>query len=397
VEEIEFKESTPLTMGVELELQLISPRDCDLTRAASDLLALTESARHPGEIKPEITESMIEVSTTVHERHAPLCEELQVIRDVLVAAADRLNIEVSGGGAHPFQRWHERQIYDRPRFNHVADLYGYLAKQFTVFGQHIHIGCANGDDAMYLLHALGRYVPHFIALSASSPYYQGVDTAYDCSRLNAVFAFPLSGRAPFKLSWSGFTEYFHKMQAAGIVESMKDFYWDIRPKPEYGTVEIRVCDTPLTVNRAAALAAYAQVLCHKLLAERDDRLEKLGEDVYLAYQYNRFQACRFGFDGVIIDPYTQQMSTLRDDILATIAESYRSACALHATQAINDLVYMARIEGNDARWMRERYAESASLEDMMWRQAQRFRAPPRVSPKKGRAVRQERQLWPARP
>ena len=385
MDDIEFKPSTPLTIGVELELQLVSPRDCDLTRAASDLLVLVEEGKHPGEIKPEITESMIEVCTTVHQRHGPLNDELQVIRDALVTAARRLNIEVCGGGAHPFQRWHERQIYDRPRFNHVAGLYGYLAKQFTVFGQHIHVGCANGDDAMYLLHALSRYIPHFIALSASSPYYQGVDTAFDCSRLNAVFAFPLSGRAPFKLTWGGFMDYFHKMQACGIVESMKDFYWDIRPKPEFGTVEIRVCDTPLTVTRAASLAAYAQVLCHRLLAERalhDEHLARLGEDIYLAYQYNRFQACRFGFDGVIIDPYTQRMSTLREDILATIAETYQSAVALQATQAINDLVYMARIEGNDARWMRERYEDSGSLEDMVWRQAQRFRLPPAAAARK---------------
>ena len=385
MDDIEFKSSTPLTMGVELELQLISPRDCDLTRAASDLLVLVEEGKHPGEIKPEVTESMIEVSSTVHQLHGPLNEELQVIRDVLVAAAERLNIEVSGGGAHPFQRWYDRQIYDRPRFNRVADLYGYLAKQFTVFGQHIHIGCANGDDAMYLLHALSRYIPHFIALSASSPYYQGVDTAYDCSRLNAVFAFPLSGRAPFKLTWGGFMDYFHKMQACGIVESMKDFYWDIRPKPEFGTVEIRVCDTPLTVTRAAALAAYAQVLCHKLLADREAheaQFDRLGEDIYLVYQYNRFQACRFGFDGNLIDPYTQRMATLRDDILATIAETYQSAAAVQATQAINDLVYMTRIEGNDARWMRERYADSSSLEDLVWRQAQRFRAAPQAARKK---------------
>ena len=384
MQDIEFHPSTPLTMGVELELQLISPRDCDLTRAASDLLVLVEEGKHPGEIKPEVTESMIEVGSTVHQQYGALNEELQVIRDVLVGAAQRLNIEVSGGGAHPFQRWYERQIYDRPRFNRVADLYGYLAKQFTVFGQHIHVGCANGDDAMYLLHALSRYIPHFIALSASSPYYQGVDTAFDCSRLNAVFAFPLSGRAPFKLTWGGFMDHVRKMQACGIVESMKDFYWDIRPKPEFGTVEIRVCDTPLTVTRAAALAAYAQVLCHRLLATREmheEQFERLGEDIYLVYQYNRFQACRFGLDGNLIDPYTRQMSTLREDILATIAETYSSAAAVHATQAINDLVYLTRIEGNDARWMRETYADSQSLEDLVWRQAQRFRAAPAVGKK----------------
>jgi glutamate---cysteine ligase / carboxylate-amine ligase len=124
-----------------------------------------------------------------------------------------------------------------------------------VFGQHIHVGCESGDDALFLLHSLNRYVPHFIALSASSPFFQGSDPPFNSARLNSVFAFSLGGRAPFLLRWVDFeSEYFAKMETMGIVKSMKDFYWDIRPKPEYGTIELRACDTPLTVERAAALA-----------------------------------------------------------------------------------------------------------------------------------------------
>jgi len=137
---LEFQASNLLTVGVELELQLVDRRTGDLTRGASDLIALVSKKPFPGEIKPEITESMLEISTSVHRTFAPLNAELLAMRDILVAGADRLDIEVAGGGAHPFQRWYDRQIYDRPRFRHVAGLYGYLAKQFTVFGQHVHIG-----------------------------------------------------------------------------------------------------------------------------------------------------------------------------------------------------------------------------------------------------------------
>ena len=118
----------------------------------------------------------------------------------------------------------------------------------------MHIGCPDADAALLMLHRMSRYIPHFIALSASSPYVQGQDTAFDSARLNSVFAFPLSGRAPMALTWDDFTTYFNKMTRTGVVKSMKDFYWDIRPKPEFGTIEIRVFDTPLTVERAAALA-----------------------------------------------------------------------------------------------------------------------------------------------
>ncbi|MEY2875542.1 MAG: hypothetical protein RLZZ373_2913, partial [Pseudomonadota bacterium] len=193
----DFATSESLTIGVELELQLISTHDHDLIPQAQDLLR--ETARHTGawDIKPEITRSMIEIGTSIQREHAPLVAELRDMRDQLVHAARRLNIEIAGGGTHAFQHWSEQQIYPGERFHYISDLYGYLAKQFTVFGQHVHVGCPNGDDALWLLHALSRYVPHFIALSASSPFVQGHDTGFDSARLNSVFAFPLSGRAPF--------------------------------------------------------------------------------------------------------------------------------------------------------------------------------------------------------
>jgi carboxylate-amine ligase len=363
-----FRPSRELTLGVELELQLVDPRDCDLTRAASDLLELVNRRAHPADIKPEVTESMIEVASSIHASHAPMLAELRAVRDALVESADRLNVLVAGGGAHPFQHWRERRIYDMPRFRHVSELYGYLIKQFTVFGQHIHLGCADGDQALYLLHALARYVPHFIALSASSPYYQGVDTAFDSSRLSAVNAFPLSGRAPFLLGWEAFTGYFERMQRMGIVESMKDFYWDIRPQPEYGTIEIRVCDAPLDVEQAAALVAYAQAIARWLLEERPVP----SEDVYLPYTFNRFQACRFGLQGELIDAATGLRRGLSDDVRVTLESVRPHARELACEEGLERIAETLRA-GSDALWMRKSYARSESLPDLVYRQAERWR------------------------
>ena len=368
-----FAASAALTFGVELELQLASLSDFDLTPASQDLLHLLKRKPFPGNVTPEITESMIEINSSVHTAHGPLLAELQAIRDTLVAASDVLNIGIAGGGTHPFQQWSEQRISSRQRYQELSALYGYLAKQFTVFGQHVHIGCASGDDAMYLLHALSRYIPHFIALSASSPFVQGHDSGFDSARLNSVFAFPMSGRAPFTLRWDEFAQvYFAKMERTTIIRSMKDFYWDLRPKPEFGTIELRVCDTPLTVERAAALAAYLQAICRHLLARRGVEAEAPVEDDYLVYNYNRFQASRFGLDGVTTHPKTYAALPLRDDILATVELVAPHALALGGMDGLAH-VAAAASDGNDAAFLRGQYERQGSAEGMVNAAIRRFR------------------------
>lgn len=368
-----FKTSQSLSLGVELELQLVGLSDFDLAAASPDMLELLGRKPFPGSVTPEVTESMIEIATDIHTEYPKLLAQLVEIRDTLVRAGDRLNIGICGGGTHPFQLWSERRIFKKPRFQEVSLLYGYLTKQFTIFGQHVHVGCASADEALFLLHALNRYVPHFIALSASSPFVQGNDTLFNSARLNSVFAFPLSGRAPFLLHWEDFEhQYFAKMEHTGVVKSMKDFYWDIRPKPEYGTIELRVCDTPLSVERAAALACYLQALC-KYLLERNE--PDPTEDDYLVYNYNRFQACRFGLDGTVVHPKSYEQIPLREDILTTIHRIQPQADALGCAAALEH-IYQTAHEGSDASYLRREYVERGSVEGMVDSALQRFRHEP---------------------
>ena len=129
----DFSESKALSLGVELELQLVNTYDFDLTSASNDLLELLSRKPFPGTVTPEMTQSMIEIATGIQTSHAPLLAELRAIRDTLVVACDRLNIDIAGGGTHPFQRWSEQRVFSKPRFEQLSQLYGYLAKQFTVF------------------------------------------------------------------------------------------------------------------------------------------------------------------------------------------------------------------------------------------------------------------------
>ena len=365
-----FQKSEALSLGVELELQLVNTHDYDLAPYAEDMLRLMEKVPLPGSVVPEMTSSMIEVSTGVCQSSSEVLGQLTQIRDALVKSADKLNIAVVGGGTHPFQQWHERRIYDKPRFRELSELYGYLSKQFTIFGQHVHVGCPDADTALLTLHRMSRYIPHFIALSASSPYVQGQDTAFDSARLNSVFAFPLSGRAPLALTWDDFTVYFEKMTRTGVVRSMKDFYWDIRPKPEFGTIEIRVFDTPLTVGRAAALSGYVQSLARWFL---EDEPFVPTEDDYLVYTYNRFQACRFGLEAVYVDPATGEHMALRDHIMQTMDLLGPHAGPLNASSGIHLLRSSVEVSNNDARWLREKQAQERLLAEVIRQSALKFR------------------------
>lgn len=366
-----FHHSEPLTLGVELELQLLNTHDYNLAPYAQDMLRLMAKTPLPGSVVPEMTSSMIEISTAICHSASEVLGQLMPIRDALVRNADKLNIAIAGGGTHPFQKWHEQRIYDKPRFRELSDLYGYLAQQFTIFGQHVHIGCPNADAALLMLHRMSRYIPHFIALSASSPYVQGQDTAFDSARLNSVFAFPLSGRAPCVLTWGEFEHYFDKMTDTGVVKSMKDFYWDIRPKPEFGTIEIRVFDTPLTIERAAALAGYVQSLAAWFL---DTQPFMPAEDDYLVYTYNRFQACRFGLDAVYVDPATGHHQPLAEHILHTMDQVAEHAARQGAAPALHLLRTDVEAGQNDARWLRECQREEQLLAEVSRQAAQKFRA-----------------------
>jgi carboxylate-amine ligase len=359
---LDFRRSEPFTVGVELELQIVNRRDFDLSGSAADLLPLIEKHLQSGEVKPEITQSMLEIATSVHRSHADMLAELQSLRELVARQAERLNLGIAGGGAHPFQHWTDRRIFAAPRFHYLSDLYGYLAKQFTVFGQHIHIGCESGDRAIGLIHAMSRYIPHFIALSASSPFLQGVDTAFESARLNSVNAFPLSGHLPPVRTWAEFEAYFDSMRELSVVSSMKDFYWDIRPKPEYGTVEVRVCDTPLTVERAAALAVFGQALARSLVESGTPRTDP---QAYRVYGYNRFLACRFGLEAELVDVERRAKVTLRDDLLDTLQLVRRFATDTSGAQALDQLAEDVRQGSSDSAWLRDAHRRTGSLSDVV--------------------------------
>jgi len=357
-----FRSNAEPTLGVELELMLINEHSADLEPKAVPILHDVGRTAYANRVTLEVTQSMIEINSSVHPSHTTLHAELAEISRELNGIAAAHGAHLCAGGAHPFHRWQERRLSPGARFQEVGYVYGYLAKQFTVFGQHIHVGCLDGEDAISGIHRLSSYVPHFIAIAAASPFYRGVDTGFDSCRSNVVAAFPLSGRMPQLDSWAAFLDFFARIERLGIATSLKDLYWDIRPKPEFGTIELRVPDTPLDLRIATDLAAYAQALLE--WGRRTTPASWLDDWVY---RHNRFQAARFGFDGQIVVSELGERCSIADHLRYTLDQCASVAHELKSADALDRLNTLASDRRNGAAWMRAQFEEQPSLPDLVRR------------------------------
>lgn len=357
-----FNQSQEFTLGAELEIQIINRRNYDLIPQAIDVISQLNTEKYKARITPEITQSMLEINSSIQNTPHNLLAELQEIRNFLLKQISESNIYICGGGTHPFQMWNDRKIYPKNRYRKVAEKYGYLAKMFTVFGLHIHVGCNNGDDAIYLTNAFSRFVPHFIALSASSPFCQGIDTGFASARANVAALFPLSGQTPVTQSWRNFCAYFEKMQQLQVVKKLDHMYWDVRPRPEFGTVELRVCDAPLSLEKIAMLAAYAQTLARFCVKERPYRFKS---DKYHLYRFNRFQASRYGFKGIYIDPLSEASTTIDQDIFDICDRLKDHAKDLGNDDYIANLIETTVRQENDAKWLRDLFEKGKTLRNIV--------------------------------
>lgn len=354
----DFHRSAPFTLGIELELQVVNPPGYDLSQDSSLLIDDVKSGLSVGEAKHDITESMLEIATGVCRDIHQAATQLGAIQQAVLRAAARHHLQICGGGTHPFQTWQRQQISDNPRYLKTVEHFGYLAQQATIFGQHVHVGCQNGDDAIYLLHGLSRFVPHCIALNAASPWLDGADSGFACSRLNLFAAYPDNGPMPWVNSWQEFTRLFRRLSYTSMIDSMKDLHWDIRLSPRFGTVEVRVMDTPLTLAQAINAAGFIQTLACWLLTERPF---KPHPDDYLLYPFNRYQACRYGLEGINTDVHSGEQRQLREEILQLIPRLMPYADRLNAASALEAIGRQLQQEKSEARQMREFVAGGGSL------------------------------------
>lgn len=360
-----FKGSPKPTIGVEVEIQLIDPVTLDLKPVAVELLK--ETKQIPSlRAKAELTQVMVEINTdichTVEEVGKDLRKQFLKLQEV----ANRLGTELVVAGTHPFQNWRERTIYPTERYQQIIDKFQWVARRLTTFGLHVHIGVKDGDRAIAVINALMTYIPHLLALSASSPYWSSYDTGLQSVRVSIMESLPLGGSPYYFVDWKEFQKYFEALNSTGTIQSIKDIYWDIRPHFDFGTIEVRICDGLPTLKETLAVVALVQCLVVWIDSqyEAGKRSRQIHMQRYWLAPENKWQAARYGLEGQIIIEEGNQRAHLREQVAALLDVLQPIAKSLKCEKELKDVEAILR---NGPSSVRQRlvFSQTQSLQEVV--------------------------------
>src|SRR5919109_490799 len=298
------------TLGVEEEFQIVDPETWELRSHVSELLASGAPALGD-QIKRELHQSIVEVGTKICADVSELEDEICRIRRDLADSAERVGLRIAAAGTHPFSRWIDQVLSPGERYEHIVDELQQLARSLLIFGLHIHVAVPDRTTTIDLLNEARYFLPHLLALSTSSPFWQGRDTGLKSYRTTVFRRFPRSGIPEHFNSWSEYEEYLQLLVDLHCIDNGKKLWWDLRPHPTFGTLEFRVCDVPTAPRASIAIAALAQAIIVKLYRLRE---RNLGFRRYhrALIEENKWRAARWGLDGKLIDFGKRQEVPMRD-------------------------------------------------------------------------------------
>jgi len=313
---ISWNPSRGATIGVEWELQLLDTSTRMLRQDAGEVLAalpgLTEEREHP-KIRHELMESTVEVVTGVCSTVSEAKDDLSATISQLERITGRRGTMLACAGTHPVSDWRDAKMAPIQRYAELVEQMQWLVRRIQTFGVHVHVGIRDGSKAIPIVNALAGYLPHFLALTASSPYWNGQDTGLASSRAIVFGGLPTSGPPQPLTDWTEFEEYMDTLLRAGTIRSIKEVWWDIRPHPDFGTVEIRMFDGVPTLREIGMTAALSQSLV-QLMDTQLDRGYKLPSPPAWVVRDNKWRATRYGLDAIVITDDSGSTAPLRDEL-----------------------------------------------------------------------------------
>lgn len=355
--QIDFATSRQSTLGVEWELALVNARTGELVSVANEVLSgvkakhpeLNEDDEHP-HIKRELLLNTVEVVTgiceTVKEAKEDLRRSVEAVRDV----TDPMGVELFCAGSHPFSPPQLQPVTDKARYAKLIDRTQWWGRQMVIYGVHVHVGLDSRDKALPVLDGLVNYFPHFQALSASSPFWGGEDTGYASQRALMFQQLPTAG-LPFQFgTWAEYESYVQDMFTTGVIDTLSEIRWDIRPQPALGTIEMRICDGLASLEEVGAIAALTQCL----VDEFSSTLDAGGSIPTMPpwhVQENKWRAARYGMDAIIILDAAGNEMLVTDHLLETLNRLEPVAAKLGCTDELADV---EKIIARGAGYQRQR-------------------------------------------
>lgn len=325
------------TVGVELELQLVDPKTGALKSAITDIMG------HIGEdqdwLKSELVQSCVEVTSGVGKTVAEVGADLRSKITRLEEVAKASDTAILWSGSHPFSSWMDQQITPKPRYHQLVELMQDTARRIVTFGMHVHVGVDSGDKAVMVIDRMMRYLSTLLAVSVNSPFWVGRRTGLHSQRVKIMEQLPAAGTPPYMRNYSEYCWVVNQSIQSGFINSLQEIWWDARPHPRFGTVEIRIFDLPRNLEDALALAALTQCLVSALSDQIDEGVYQ--HDIHpIVVRQNKWKACRWGLGADLIDPVTHRGIPVRQNVYGLYERLKPYAERLGCVQEFNHLITM---------------------------------------------------------
>jgi glutamate---cysteine ligase / carboxylate-amine ligase len=353
---------TPFTVGIEEELMICDAESLELAQAIDTILEhLPEGI--PGEVKPELMQSVLEVATLPCGGVAEAGEQLRGLRRTVREVAAGQGLAIGAAGTHPDALYEDQLIVDRPRYRELAAELGWIAEQELIFGTHVHVGVDDAHKAIYIADGMRGYLPLLLGMSTNSPLWRGRKTGMMSSRTPVFRAFPRVGIPPYYGSWEVYSHRVEQMMKGGAIPDYTYLWWDVRAHPNLGTVELRVFDQQTRVEHTVGFAALAQSLVHQLAAEYEDGVPSI-EHPHELIDDNKVRAALVGIEGKLID-FDHGLEVPGEEMaLGVIEEVRENARALGCEDELASLADLVE-GGTGARRQLNWLAEHGDVDGLM--------------------------------
>jgi glutamate---cysteine ligase / carboxylate-amine ligase len=295
-----FGATPPYTLGVEEEYMLLDPESFDLVQHVDTVLTAVQQGEFVDRVGPELMQSVLEISTPVCRTAGDVDRELRKLRGYVTGLAREKELRVGSAGTHPFSLFERQRITARDRYRNLVDQLQYVARRELIFGLHIHVAVDDEERAIHVMSALLVHLCDLLALSANSPFWRGEATGLASSRQMVFAAFPRSGPPPRFADYADYAEVVGQLEKTGVIADYTHIWWDIRPHPRFGTVEVRVMDAITRVEETVALAAYVQAMV-KYYAEQHAAGRELPSYHRILTTENKWLAARYGLEAPVMD------------------------------------------------------------------------------------------------